>query len=76
MLMHFAFRWFQVIGECHASRVDNEIAAKYKLMNDSHDRDLFLEFCLHTILYQPPAQGFGTLSNNGILQSSIFHFHF
>ncbi|XVE59843.1 hypothetical protein DITRI_Ditri05aG0079400 [Diplodiscus trichospermus] len=50
----------KVVGECHANHIDNEIAAKYKLVNDSEDRDLFLEFCLHTILYQPPAQGGGS----------------
>lgn len=57
MLTFLAFHWFQVIGECHASHIDNEIAANYKLVNDSQDMDLFLEFCLHTILYQPQAQG-------------------
>nr|KJB35642.1 hypothetical protein B456_006G122400 [Gossypium raimondii] len=60
----------KVIGECHASRVENEIAAKYKLMNDSHDRDLFLEFCLHTVLYQPPAQGGGSSPGLSIAQAN------
>ncbi|TYI10267.1 hypothetical protein ES332_A09G131000v1 [Gossypium tomentosum] len=59
----------KVIGECHASRVDNEIAAKYKLMN-SHDRDLFLEFCLHTVLYQPPAQGGGSSPGLSVAQAN------
>ncbi|KAK8595997.1 hypothetical protein V6N13_000661 [Hibiscus sabdariffa] len=60
----------KVIGECYASRVDNEMAAKYKLVNDSHDRDLFLEFCLHTILYQPPAQGGGSPPGLSIAQAN------
>ncbi|KAH1090696.1 hypothetical protein J1N35_017953 [Gossypium stocksii] len=59
----------KVIGECHASRVDNETAVKYKLMND-HDRDLFLEFCLHTVLYQPPAQGGGSSPGLSIAQAN------
>lgn len=49
---------FQVIGECHSNRVDVDIAEKYKGMDGSRDMDLFLEFCLHTMLYQPPSQGF------------------
>ncbi|XVF04907.1 hypothetical protein REPUB_Repub05bG0125300 [Reevesia pubescens] len=60
----------KVIGECHASHIDNEIAANYKLVNDSQDRDLFLEFCLHTILYQPPAQGGGSPPGLSIAQTN------
>ncbi|KAK6235429.1 hypothetical protein SCA6_010766 [Theobroma cacao] len=60
----------KVIGECHASHIDDEIAAKYKLVNDSQDRDLFLEFCLHAILYQSPAQGGGSSPGLSIAQAN------
>lgn len=47
----------KVIGECHSSHVDENIAGKYRLMDGAMDVKLFIEFCLHTILYQPPSQG-------------------
>ncbi|KAK9939418.1 hypothetical protein M0R45_016114 [Rubus argutus] len=46
----------KVIGDCHASGMNGEIAAKYGLINDSQDRNVFIEFCLHTILYQQSSQ--------------------
>ncbi|KAL9458549.1 hypothetical protein AB3S75_007422 [Citrus x aurantiifolia] len=49
----------RVIGECHASGIDNEIAAKYRSISGSQDRELFIEFCRHTMLYQMPPQGSG-----------------
>ncbi|CAM8919803.1 unnamed protein product [Rhodiola kirilowii] len=49
----------KVIGECHASGIVDEITEKYKLLNTSKDKDLFLEYCLHTILYQPPSESNG-----------------
>lgn len=49
---------FQVIGECHASQVDDDVAAKYRLVNGSQETELLLEFWLHTLLYQPPHQWF------------------
>lgn len=48
-----------MIGECHASGIDNEVAAKYRSISGSQDRGLFIEFCHHTILYQMPSQGSG-----------------
>ena len=45
-----------MIGECHSSQIDDEVTAKYRSINDSQDRELFIEFCLHTVLYQPPSQ--------------------
>lgn len=48
---------FQVIGECHSVRVKEEVTAKYRLMNEPQDVQLFLDFCLHTVLYQPSSQG-------------------
>ncbi|BBH02426.1 ARM repeat superfamily protein [Prunus dulcis] len=46
----------KVMGECHSSGVNDEVAAKYKTICYSQDRKLFLEFCLHTILYQQSSQ--------------------
>ncbi|KAL6519030.1 hypothetical protein OROHE_017454 [Orobanche hederae] len=43
----------KVIGECHTSQVSDEVLEKYKLLVGSKDCEIFLEFCLHTILYQP-----------------------
>ncbi|GAB2277082.1 hypothetical protein Dimus_011791 [Dionaea muscipula] len=47
----------KVISEYHTSKIDDEVAGKYKLMKDSRDVEIFLEFCLHTILYQQSSQG-------------------
>lgn len=43
----------KVIGECHSSKISDEIAAKYRLITGSQDKEMFAEFCLHTLLYQP-----------------------
>ncbi|KAK9274184.1 hypothetical protein L1049_018998 [Liquidambar formosana] len=59
----------KVIGECHSSRIDDEVAAKYRLINSSQDRELLLEFCLHTVLYQPPSQGGGCPAGLSIAQT-------
>ncbi|KAI7731341.1 hypothetical protein M8C21_033512 [Ambrosia artemisiifolia] len=45
----------KVIGECHSSQISDEIAAKYRLISESQDREMFVEFCLHMLLYQPPS---------------------
>lgn len=42
-----------MIGECHTSQVSDEVLDKYRILVDSKDCEIFLEFCLHTILYQP-----------------------
>lgn len=49
----------KVIGECHSGQIGDEAAAKYKKVNNSHDRELFIEFCLHTMLYQRVSQSGG-----------------
>jgi len=49
---------FQVIGECHSTRVNAEVAAMYRALNNSQDKEDFIEFCLHNILYQPSSHGF------------------
>ncbi|KAI3523966.1 hypothetical protein L1887_02516 [Cichorium endivia] len=43
----------KVIGECHSSKISDEIVAKYRLITGSQDKEMFAEFCLHTLLYQP-----------------------
>ncbi|WJX94387.1 hypothetical protein P8452_75807 [Trifolium repens] len=48
-----------VIGECHSGQIGDEDAAKYKKVNNSQDRELFIEFCLHTMLYQQGSQRYG-----------------
>ncbi|CAL5425499.1 unnamed protein product [Camellia sinensis] len=49
----------KVIGDCHSTRIADEVAAKYGVICGSPDSEIFLEFCLHTVLYQPPSQGGG-----------------
>ncbi|KAM1056746.1 hypothetical protein ACFX2I_030121 [Malus domestica] len=46
----------KVIGECHSKGINDEVAAKYRMISDSQDRNVFLEFCLHTLLYQQSSQ--------------------
>ncbi|XP_068658632.1 uncharacterized protein [Aristolochia californica] len=60
----------KVIGECHSSRVDENFAARYKLVSGSEDGQLFLEFCLHTILYQPSPQGGGCAPGLSVVESN------
>lgn len=43
----------KVIGECHSSQVAENVAAKYRTISNSNDGQLFVDFCYHTILYQP-----------------------
>ncbi|XP_028798613.1 proteasome adapter and scaffold protein ECM29 [Neltuma alba] len=49
----------KVVGECHSSQISDEVAAKYRLVTDPHDRELFIEFCTHTMLYQRVSQSGG-----------------
>ncbi|XP_020682977.1 proteasome adapter and scaffold protein ECM29 [Dendrobium catenatum] len=58
----------KVIGECHSSQLDENIGVKYKSC-DGKDRQLFVEFCLHTILYQPPSLGVGCPAGLSMAQS-------
>ncbi|KAK8955794.1 hypothetical protein KSP40_PGU002294 [Platanthera guangdongensis] len=46
----------KAIGECHSSHLDENIGIKYKSC-DVKDIQLFVEFCLHAILYQPTSIG-------------------
>ncbi|KAJ8773217.1 hypothetical protein K2173_028394 [Erythroxylum novogranatense] len=45
------------IGEYYAKGLDEETAFKYQFVDNSKDRELFIEFCLHLVLYQPQSQG-------------------
>ncbi|WOK96791.1 hypothetical protein Cni_G05498 [Canna indica] len=49
----------KVIGDHHCSQVDEKIGALYKAIANSNDGQVFTEFCLHTLLYQPPSPGTG-----------------
>lgn len=49
----------KVIGEAHSQKMDDDIAEKYRLMRGSQDCEIFVEFCLHTVLYQPISQSGG-----------------
>ncbi|KAK4856778.1 hypothetical protein QYF36_021086 [Acer negundo] len=60
----------RVIGECHATGIDDEVAVKYQLISDLRAIDLFVEFCLHTILYQVPSQGGGSPPGLSIAQAN------
>ncbi|KAK7300265.1 hypothetical protein RJT34_11106 [Clitoria ternatea] len=49
----------RVIGECHSGQIGDEVAAKYKKVKNSKDMEMFVEFCLHTMLYQRVTQSGG-----------------
>uniref|UniRef100_A0A1D1XKS2 Proteasome-associated protein ECM29 n=1 Tax=Anthurium amnicola TaxID=1678845 RepID=A0A1D1XKS2_9ARAE len=49
----------KVIGECHSSQIDTMIGNKYKVIVNDGAGQVFLDFCLHTLLYQPPPPGVG-----------------
>lgn len=60
----------KVIGDCHCTHLRDEIAGKYRLIKGSQDSEIFLEFCLHTMLYQSPSQGGGSPAGLSISQSN------
>ncbi|CAN1830461.1 Proteasome adapter and scaffold protein ECM29 [Linum perenne] len=47
----------KVIGECHASQIDEHVVTKYRSFSISQDMELFVDFCLHLLLYQPSQSG-------------------
>ncbi|XP_021734263.1 proteasome-associated protein ECM29 homolog isoform X2 [Chenopodium quinoa] len=49
----------KVIGEAHSVKIDEEIAAKFSMTRGSQDSEMFVDFCLHTVLYQPTSQSGG-----------------
>ncbi|GJZ23126.1 retrovirus-related pol polyprotein from transposon TNT 1-94, partial [Tanacetum coccineum] len=60
----------KVIGECHSSKITDEVAAKYRLITGSEEREIFVEFCLHTLLYQPPSASGGSPPGLSVSQSN------
>lgn len=58
----------KVIGDCHSSEISDEVVAKYRILVGSKDCDLFLDFCLQTILYQPSSQSGGSPAGLSIIQ--------
>ncbi|KAK4773586.1 hypothetical protein SAY87_028605 [Trapa incisa] len=60
----------KVIGECHSSQIDPEVAAKYRALSKSRDKELFIEHCFHVILYQQPSQSGGNPPGLSIVQAN------
>ncbi|KAF8030993.1 hypothetical protein BT93_D0241 [Corymbia citriodora subsp. variegata] len=60
----------KVIGECHSTGVSAEVAAMYRAVNNSQDKEGFIEFCLQNILYQPSSQGGGNYPGLSIAQAN------
>ncbi|CAH9134546.1 unnamed protein product [Cuscuta epithymum] len=46
----------KVIGEFHSAHLNDELVAEYRKLGRLHNYEIFLEFCLHMILYQPTPQ--------------------
>ncbi|XP_039131872.1 proteasome adapter and scaffold protein ECM29-like [Dioscorea cayenensis subsp. rotundata] len=46
-----------VIGECHSTSLDENIGAKFKDIGSGRDGQIFVDFCLHMLLYQPLSHG-------------------
>ncbi|XP_057955900.1 uncharacterized protein LOC131149465 [Malania oleifera] len=59
----------KVIGECHSSKIDDEVAVRYRSVCGTPGCEIFLEFCLHAVLYTPPSQG-GCTPGLSIAQSN------
>nr|XP_009410433.1 PREDICTED: proteasome-associated protein ECM29 homolog [Musa acuminata subsp. malaccensis] len=59
----------QVIGENCSSQVNEKVGVMYRAIGNSEDGQVFLEFCLHTLLYQPPSPGNGCPAGLSISQS-------
>ncbi|KAE9462121.1 hypothetical protein C3L33_05969, partial [Rhododendron williamsianum] len=60
----------KVFGDCHSTRISDEAAAKYRVMCGSPDSEIFLEFCLHSVLYQLPSQSGGCPPGLSVSQSN------
>ncbi|XP_056682996.1 uncharacterized protein [Spinacia oleracea] len=59
----------KVIGEAHSAKIDEDFAAKYKMMRGSQDSEMFVEFCFHTVLYQPSSASGGCPAGLSISQA-------
>ncbi|KAI4386203.1 hypothetical protein MLD38_004156 [Melastoma candidum] len=60
----------KVIGECHSTGVSSEVVEKYRAVTVPQDRELFLDFCLFTMLYQPSSQGGGSCPGLSVSQAN------
>ncbi|XP_052205851.1 uncharacterized protein LOC127810408 isoform X2 [Diospyros lotus] len=60
----------KVIGDCHPTQISDEISAKYRAIIGYPNSETFLEFCLHTVLYQPPSHGGGCPPGLSVNQSN------
>lgn len=60
----------KIIGDCHSTRISDEAAAKYRVICGTPDSEIFLEFWLHTVLYQLPTQGGGCPPGLSVSQSN------
>ncbi|KAK9169652.1 hypothetical protein Syun_001792 [Stephania yunnanensis] len=58
----------KVIGECHSTQINEEVSSNYRLMDDALGIQLFVEFCLQTLLHQPLSQGMGSPAGLSIAQ--------
>ncbi|KAJ8461183.1 hypothetical protein OPV22_034109 [Ensete ventricosum] len=59
----------QVIGENYSSQDSEKVGTVYRAIGNSEDGQVFLEFCLDTLLYQPPSPVNGCLAGLSIAQS-------
>ncbi|XP_078435505.1 ARM repeat superfamily protein isoform X2 [Wolffia australiana] len=48
----------KVFGDCYSAKIDETIGNKYQMIT-GEDRKIFLDFCLWTLLYQPPPHSMG-----------------
>ncbi|XP_071911777.1 uncharacterized protein [Coffea arabica] len=58
----------KVIGECYSAQIDDQVVAKYKSLGGSQDREIFLDFGLQTLLYQPTSQSGGCPAGLSVTQ--------
>ncbi|KAJ3681025.1 hypothetical protein LUZ60_015514 [Juncus effusus] len=59
----------KAIGDFHSSKIDEIIAEKYRAINGTKDGEVFIEFCLHVILYQPTPSGMASPPGLSISQA-------
>ncbi|KAJ3684358.1 hypothetical protein LUZ61_013522 [Rhynchospora tenuis] len=59
----------KAIGDFHSSKIDEIIASKYRAISGSRDGDVFIDFCLHVILYQSTPPGMGSPPGLSIAQA-------
>ncbi|XP_024006121.1 uncharacterized protein LOC112082825 [Eutrema salsugineum] len=50
------------------SQISDDVSVKYRSLIASQDKELFLDFCLHMLLYQPVLQGGGSPPGLSVFQ--------